>query len=248
MVRSAGLVLSLLLVVSGCSRQAAGTQLQVSAAASLTDALTDVADAFEAEHDDVEVALNLAGSTTLVEQVLRGAPVDVLATADLRTMQRAVDAGVVADPVPFATNTLAVAHPAEGPVRGVQDLADPRLLVGLCAPQVPCGAAAREALEALEVTPAPDTEDSDVRTLLARLERGELDVGVVYATDLAATPEVVGRELPGSSATLVVAATPHAPPAARQFIEFVRSPAGGRVLADHGFGTAQAVTGTGDDQ
>lgn len=237
--RSAGLVLLLLLAAAGCSGRDAPVQLQVSAAASLTDVFTDMATAFEATAEaDVEVALNLAGSATLVEQVLRGAPVDVLATADPRTMQRAVREGAVGEPVAFATNTLVVAHPEDGAPRDASDLADPALLVGLCAPQVPCGAAALEALDAMGITPAPDTEDADVRTLLARLERGELDVGVVYATDLAAAEGLAGDALPGSSTTLVVAPTIDAPPQAARFIDFVRSPAGAQVLRAHGFGVA----------
>lgn len=240
-VRSAAMVLWLVVAAAGCTGPPVGTRLHVSAAASLADAFADVAAAFEDEHDDVEVALNLAGSATLVEQLLGGAPVDVLATADPRTMQRAVDAGVAADPVPFATNMLVVAHPADGPARDVADLADRSLLVGLCAPQVPCGAAAKQALAALGVTARPDTEDSDVRTLLARLERGELDVGVVYATDLAtAADEVRGAVLPDSETHLVIATTPQAAPVvADEFVQFVRSPTGASILAEHGFGVVE---------
>ena len=227
-------------MVTACGGGGGGVALHVSAAASLTDAFQAIAAAFEAEHTDVEVALNLAGSTTLVEQVVRGAPVDVVATADARTMQRAVDAGTVGTPVPFATNSLVVAHAADGPDRDVRDLADPSLLVGLCAPEVPCGAAAREALQGVGVTPRPDTEDADVRTLLARLERAELDVAVVYATDLrAASGAVTGTELPGSATTLVIATTDEAPAVATEFLHFVRSPAGAAILAEHGFGPVE---------
>lgn len=240
-VRSAAMVLLLAVAAVGCTGPATGTRLHVSAPASLADAFGEVVAAFEVEHGDVEVVLNLAGSATLVEQVLRGAPVDVLATADPRTMRRAVDAGVVDEPAPFATNTLVVAHPADGPARDAEDLADRSLLVGLCAPQVPCGATAREVLRAVGVTPRPDTEDSDVRTLLARLERAELDVGVVYATDLAAASDQVrGTALPGSDTVLVIATTPQPPAVAQDFVDFVRSPTGARMLADHGFGIPEA--------
>ena len=229
----------LLLVTLGAACTAterAETRLQVSAAASLADAFVDVAALLEAAEPGVTVDLNVGGSATLVEQVLRGAPVDVLATADPRTMDRAVAAGVVTRPQPFATNRMVVAWPAEGPTRMVEDLADRRLLVGLCAPQVPCGAAARVALASLGVRPSPDTEDTDVRTLLGRLAQGELDVGVVYATDLgAADGAVAGTPLPGASTTLVVATTPDAPPAATAFVELLRSSAGEAILREHGF-------------
>lgn len=230
------LALLLAAVLAGCSSGEAGTRLQVSAAASLADALADVATALEAADPTVTVDLNVAGSATLVEQVVRGAPVDVLATADQRTIERAVNGGVVTTPVPFASNRMVVAWPADGPDRRAEDLADRRLLVGLCAPQVPCGAAARRGLQELGITPQPDTEDADVRTLLGRLARAELDVGVVYATDLgAADGAVVGTELPGATTTLVVATTPAAPPAATAFVDLLRSPAGAAILRDHGF-------------
>lgn len=216
-----------------------GDILRVSAAASLTDAFTAIGAAFEATAPGVEVELNVAGSATLVEQVLRGAPVDVLATADERSMRRAVDAGVVDAPVPFARNDMVVAWPAAGPTRTVADLADDRLLVGLCAPQVPCGAAARLGLAATGVQAAPDTEDADVRTLLARLADGELDVGVVYATDVpAAAGAVEAAPLPGASTTLVIAPIGTTSGPAQGFIDFVRSPAGAEILRDHGFEAA----------
>lgn len=227
----------LLLALAGCTRPGEDV-LTVSAAASLADAFADVAGAVEAATPGLRVELNVAGSATLVEQVRRGAPVDVLATADTASMERAGDA--VVDPEPFATNRLVVAWPADGPARSADDLGDPDLLVGLCAPQVPCGAAARGALDDLGITPAPDTEDGDVRTLLGRLAQGELDVGIVYATDLAATDgAVTGTPLAGATTTLVVATTPGAPPAASTFVDFLRSPAGTAILRDHGFGDSE---------
>ncbi len=236
--RSGALLLVILLAAS-CTQRTSETQrdiLRVSAAASLAEAFGAIADAYEATAPDTEVQLNLAGSTTLVEQVLRAAPVDVLATADQRTMQRAVDAGVAGDPVAFARNQMVVAWPSAGPARRVEDLAEDRLLVGLCAPQVPCGAAAREGLAAAGVRAAPDTEDPDVRTLLARLATGELDVGVVYATDVtAAAGAVASAPLPEADTTLVIAPVVTRSARAQPFIDFVRSPTGARVLRDHGF-------------
>lgn len=218
-------------------------RLLVSAAASVADAVAAVAAAQEAASPSLTVDVNVAGSTTLVEQVVRGAPVDVLVTADARTMTRATAAGAVSDPVPFATNRMVVAYPADGPERTAADLADADLLVGLCAPQVPCGATARAALADLGIEPAPDTEDADVRTLLARLAAGELDVGVVYATDLrVAEGAVAGVELPGAITTLVVATAVDAPRPATAFVDLLRSPAGAAILRDHGFGGVEEAS------
>lgn len=235
--RAAGVlhVVLVLLPLTACGT-ADETPLRVSAAASLADAFEEIGAAFGEAHPGAEVELNLAGSPTLVEQVRRGAPADVLATADPVTMQRALEANVVEDPVPFAANRLQVAGPADGPAREPADLADEDLLVGLCAPEVPCGALARASLADLGIVPAPDTEDPDVRTLLARLAAGELDVGVVYATDVAASEGAVhGTDLPGARTQLLAATTAGAPERARAFVEFLRSPTALAILREHDF-------------
>ena len=81
-----------------------------------------------------------------------------------------------------------------------------------------------------------------MRTLLTRLTRGELDVGVVYASDLAAAGDSLeGRPLPGAVTTLVIGPTAGAPASARDLVAFVRSPTGSAILAEHGFGPAGEV-------
>ena len=88
---------------------------------------------------------DFAGSRDLVAQLSDGAAADVLATADIATMAAALVEGVVAgEPREFATNRLAVAVPVDNPagITGVGDLAAPGLRLVVCAPQVPCGAAA----------------------------------------------------------------------------------------------------------
>jgi molybdate transport system substrate-binding protein len=220
--------------------------LHVFAAASLTDAFTDLAAAFETAHPGTDVRLNLAGSARLREQIRAGAPADVFAPADPDDLAALADAGLVSRPwVTFATNRLRLAVPSDNPggVAGVADLADPDLLVGLCATGVPCGDLAREALALSGVDPALDTNEPDVRALLTKLAEGELDAGVVYATDvLASAGEVTGIELPpaadGVVATYVLAPVADSgnPATAEAFAAFVRSPTARSILADHGFG------------
>src|SRR5690606_34061099 len=154
------------------------------------------------------------------------------------------DGGAVGEPVVFATNRLRLAVPAGNPadVTGLDDLARDELLVGLCAEGVPCGELARRVLADAGVTPAPDTEEPDVRALLAKIEAGELDAGLVYTTDVrAASGAVEGIDVPAGEAgttrypIATVAGAPH-PDAAAAFVAFVASPAGRDVLAGHGFG------------
>lgn len=219
-------------------------ELVVSAAASLTDAFGAVEAAFEASRPDVDVVLNLAGSSTLRVQILEGAPVDVYASADSANMARVVAAGLTAsEPVVFARNRLRIVVPAGNPaaVTELADLAREELLVGLCAEEVPCGAHARRALRRAGVEPAVDSWEPDVRALLTKIAEGELDAGIVYATDVASAGGAVeGLELPAGAR--VVARYPIAvlrdaprPEAARAFVAFVLSAEGRSILRDHGF-------------
>ena len=154
------------------------------AASSLTDVIDIVFDSRE------RVTPVIAGSSTLVAQLAAGAEADVLMTADSATMQRAVAEGSVrGEPVLIATNALvlAIATGNPGRVSGLADLTRRELLVGLCAGEVPCGALARQALDEAGVAPSADTLEPNVRALAAKISLGELDAGLVYATDARAS-------------------------------------------------------------
>lgn len=225
---------------------ASGRAILVSAAASLTDVFTDIESAFEAAHPDVDVTLNLAGSSRLAMQILQGAPADVFASADLANMERVAGAGEVAgQPRVFARNALhiAVAPGNPGGVRSLRDFGRDELLLGLCAEGVPCGDLAREALALAGVTATLDTEEPDVRALLTKVELGELDAGITYMTDVAAVGDAVrGIDIPAHenlATEYAIAALGGAssPEVARAFVAFVLSPEGQQILARHGFGS-----------
>ncbi len=217
----------------------------VFAAASLTDAFTDIAAAFEADHPEVDVDLVYAGSSSLREQIIEGAPADVYASANISNMDLAVDAGeVAAAPRTFASNVLQIAVPASNPgnVEALDDLADPNLLIGLCVATAPCGASAREVLVRAGVAASVDTEEPDVRALLTKIGEGELDAGLVYLTDvIAGGDRVKGIEVPASDevdSLYSIAITSRSPNrrTAAAFIEFVLSPTGRDILTGYGFG------------
>ena len=234
--------LFLALGLSSCAVIDNSDSVLVMTASSLTDAFGDIEAAFESANPGVDVQLNLAGSGALREQILEGAPADVFASANLATMQAVLDAGDVSKPTDFASNDIVIAVPQGNPasVSGIEDLANESLLIGLCAEQVPCGDFARQALDQAGVTAAVDTNERDVRSLLTKIEAGELDAGLVYATDAASSSEVEALPLP--PAVDVVITYPIAqltespnPTAAAAFINFVLSPAGQQILADNGF-------------
>lgn len=220
----------------------AGT-LTVFAAASLTDAMSDVAAAFEDTHPDVEVELNFGPSSGLREQILAGAPADVFASANAANMDQVVEAGIVVEPVVFARNRLAIAVPAGNPVgiTGLADFANSELFLGLCAEEVPCGSFARAALAAAGIEPALDTNAADVRALLTQIATGDLDAGIVYRTDVAAADDdVEGIEIPTSdnivARYLIAPLTDRDDPAlAEAFVTFVLSDIGQAILTSFGF-------------
>ncbi|MEO1064102.1 MAG: molybdate ABC transporter substrate-binding protein [Actinomycetota bacterium] len=238
------LFLLLGVLLTSCGGSSDGDTVLVFAAASLTDAFQDMERAFEAANPDIDIVLNLAGSSTLREQILDGAPADLFASASPEVMDQVVDAGAVTGSTrPFAANRMQVAVPAGNPagVEELADLADDDLLVGLCAPAVPCGALARAALMVAGVDAAIDTEEPDVRALLGKLEAGELDAGIVYASDVAAADgrvEGVGDPNDLGIVTdypLAVLADAPNPDAAAAFAEFVLSEEGSAVLDEAGF-------------
>jgi len=232
----------LALVVVACSGGDDGRHVRVFAASSLTDAFTDIEAAYEAEHPDVDVQLNLAGSSALREQILEGAPADVLATANEVTMATLVGAGEVdGEPIVFAGNQLTIAVSSGNPadVTELADLARPSVLVGLCAVGVPCGDLARDVLARAGVVAAVDTNEPNVRALTAKIADGELDAGLVYVTDVLGLDDVDSVRIPKEASVVAwypIATLDGAGADADSFTSFVLSTGGRAILAEHGFG------------
>jgi molybdate transport system substrate-binding protein len=242
------------LALSGCSAAAPETTptpadgltgtVTVFAAASLTESFGAIEDAFTAEHPSVEITFNFGGSSGLATQIIEGAPVDVFASASPQTLATVTDAGLAADPVTFATNTLEIAVPADNPagVTGLADFARPELSIALCAAEVPCGAAAAKAFEAAGVVASVDTFEQDVKAVLTKAELGEVDAGLVYRTDvLAAGAKVKGIEFPEAGDAIatypiVVLKDAANPDAAAAFVAFVLGDVGQKILKNAGFG------------
>jgi len=218
--------------------------LIVSAAASLHDAFSEIESGFETENPHVDVVLNLAGSSTLREQILDGSPADVYAPAAVAHMDAVADAGaVLGEPVVFARNRLQIAVPAGNPggVENLHDFADAALFIGLCSEGVPCGDHARATLAKSGIVPSIDTNEPDVRALLTKIAEGELDAGITYVTDVASADGTVeGIDLPPDvNVTVeypiaVLTASPHRD-LAKAFVEFVSSDRGQEVLGERGF-------------
>lgn len=259
-VLGASVVTALALGLTGCapaedgtgaaSPSAAGSgsglsgALTVYAAASLAAAFDELSTMFEERHPSVDVRpIAYEGSSTLATQLVEGAPADVFAAADERSMTRVVDEGLADDPRVFATNTLVLVVPAGNPagIRGLDDLADPAATIVLCAAEVPCGAASATLLSSAGVEASADSYEQNVTAVLTKVAAGEADAGLVYATDASTTAAVDAIEPEGADDVVnryPVAALAGAANAAAAdaFVAFVLGDDAQAVLADHGFG------------
>ncbi|GAB3655453.1 type 2 periplasmic-binding domain-containing protein [Glycomyces tarimensis] len=246
---AAAVLAAALLALTACTtggRDEPSGALHVFAAASLTEAFGRIATDFEDADPGIDVVLNFAGSASLAAQIDEGAPADVFASAAPTNMDEVIQEGHAEDPEVFARNELTIAV-AEGNPLGIDspdDLADPEVKVAVCAEAVPCGAAARTAIEAAGVDLTPVTYESDVKAALAKLALGEVDAALVYRTDVKAASGGVdgvdGVDFPESATAVndysiaVLDDAPN-PSAAAAFAEYVRSDEALAVLTAAGF-------------
>ena len=245
---TAGLIAILLAACAGQRAPAAPTAstLTVFAASSLTDAFTRIGADFQTAHPGTTVHLTFAGSSTLAAQIQQGATGDVFASADQATMQRLVDAGLVSgSPSIFARNRLQIVVAPGNPrhIGGLADLSQAGLVVLLCAPSVPCGRYATQALHAAGVTVTPASQEADVKAVVSKVALGEADAGIVYVTDVkAAGAGVQGLDIPARfnvTADYPIAVLQDSQQAAlaRAFTNYVLA-GGQQILARDGFAAA----------
>lgn len=228
------LTITCLLLTSCSTNTAPATQRSATifAAASLRGAFTDIA-ALHDQHHNTHTALSFGNSHALALAVSQGTEVDVLATADTEAMTVAQ----VSDWVPLASNSLTVAV-AEGNPAGIGEVGDlEEVSVAQCVETAPCGVLAREFAETAGVTPQVVTQGTDVSHALSALTTGQVDVALVYATDVRATKEVDAVVLSGVSlpSTTYAIAGLGGSDVGAAFLDTVLSDAGQEILAQHGF-------------
>ena len=245
-----GLVVGIATTSLGCSGSSSGAgtsgvsgTINVFAASSLTEAFATLGKQFESAHPGVKVVFNFGPSSGLAEQIDQGAPADVFASASTKSMDEVVASGGASEPTSFVKNVMEVAVPPSNPghVASVTDLAKSSVKVALCQAEVPCGATAAEVLGNAKITVKPVTEEIDVKSVLSKVQLGEVDAGVVYVTDVrAAGDKVKGIEIPddvNASTTYPIAALAKSSDkaTAQAFVDYVVSSAGMSVLTADGF-------------
>lgn len=242
--------LSALALTLALPLSAGAQELTVSAAASLTNAFTDLGKQFEAATPGAKVRFNFAASGVLLQQMSQGAPADVFASADQPTMDKAVSQKLV-DPATrrdFAVNSLVLITPAQGApeIKTLQDLPGRAVkLVAVGKPAtVPVGRYTQDALEAAGVwkgIEAKTVPADSVRQVLDYVARGEVDAGFVYRTDAAVMADKVKVVLTVPVKTPVsypvaVAADSRDKALAGRFVDYLATPAAREVLSRYGFG------------
>jgi molybdate transport system substrate-binding protein len=228
-------------------------QLNIFAAASLTEAFQDVEKAFTAEHPKTAIHFNFAGSQTLLTQIEQGAPADIYASADMVNMKRADEKNLVETPQTFAHNRLAIIVPKQNPAK-IETYADlvkaRRVILGV--KDVPVGAYARQSLEKADRVISPDfskkvyenvvSEEMNVKQIVTKVALGEGDAAFVYATDVTgkAASDVTMVDVPEqlnfvASYPIAAVKNREASPEARSFIDFLLSSKGQEIMQKHGF-------------
>lgn len=230
--------------------------LTVFAAASLTDAFSEMKARLEGANPDLSITYNFAGSQQLATQLAEGAGADVFASANATQMRAAQDAGTISgEPVVFVRNRLAIVVPSDNPadVQEPADLARGGLKLVVANADVPVGGYTLDVLDKMSADPAFGADfrakveanivsrEANVRQVVTKVQLGEADAGVVYLSDV--TPdvrqEVAFIEIPDE--INVIAEYPVAPvedgdtALARAFIAYLLSPGGQAVLERWGF-------------
>ena len=239
---------------------AAPTTLTVFAAASLTGSFGDIGKAFEATHPGVTVKFSFAGSQALRTQIEQGAPADVFASADHKNMDPLVTENLVASGADqdFATNLLQVILPPNNPanIQTLQDLARPGIKLIFEDSSVPAGNYTRQILTNMSKDPAYGTDfstkvlanvvsnETDVKEVVAKVDQGEGDAGIVYVTDASAQSDLKTISIPASYNVIArypVAALEKAPnpDLAKAFVAYVLSADGQAIMKKWGFSPAQ---------
>ena len=231
---------------------ASAQQLTISAAASLTDAFKALAPQFTSSRPGVTLRFNFAASGVLLQQLAYGAPVDVFASADQDTMDRAAAQNLIASGSGsrsnFVSNSLVLIEPAQGGtgLKTLQDLSRPdvkRIAIGKPA-TVPVGRYTQQALTAAQLWPLLElklVQADSVRQVLDYVSRGEADAGFVYRTDAAIMGDKVRVVLALSTGAPVVypvavVADSAQPALAKDFVAFLNSASAQQTLGKFGFG------------
>ena len=254
-----GVLAVMALALASCTATAgsgsSSAEVTVYAAASLKRVLDDVRTAYEASTPGVTLVVSTDSSAALRTQIEQGAPVDVFLAADTKQPQALVDAGLSTGPAtPFAGNRLTIIVPTSNRagILSPADLARPGVRIIAAGDEVPITSYATESVGKLgALNGYPDafaasyaanivSREDNVKAVVAKIELGEGDAGIVYLTDAAASTGVVAVAIPDAAnvvatyAGLVVKASDRID-RAQDFLDWLTGTDGQGILTRHGF-------------
>ncbi len=228
--------------------------LHVFAAASLTDAFTEIGRNFETANPGVTVTFNFAGSQALRTQIEEGAPADVFASANKTEMDTLIAGARVAEGTSeiFLNNKLVVIVPSDNPaaLEKLEDLAKSGIKIVFAAEEVPVGKYTRQALDQMNGQFGSDfkekvlanlvSNEDNVKQIVAKVQLGEADAGIVYTSDAVAAPALKTIEIPAELNVIaeypIAALTQSADiDLGNRFMAYVLSDAGQAILQKWGF-------------
>jgi molybdate transport system substrate-binding protein len=229
-------------------------ELTIYAAASLKAPLDAIQTAYEAAHPGTTLTIALDSSAALRTQIEQGAPADIFLSADTSNPKKLVDAGLANVSVVFAGNRLSIVVPATNPARLATpaDLARAGVHIIAAGDEVPISVYAGQLIDRLAGLPdypadfaasyAANTvsREDNVKAVIAKIELGEGDAGIVYATDAKASSQVTVVAIPAdanvaaSYAGLVLKSSSQAA-AGMAFLDWLVGPGGQSILASFGF-------------
>lgn len=252
----------LALWVAGCGAGSAATtsearsvELTIFAAASLKDVLAELSTAYEATVAGTDITIATDSSAALAAQIEQGAPADVFLSADTANPQKLVDRGLVGGSiVAFATNALTIAVPLDDPagIATPADLGRAGVKVVAAGDDVPISRYVRQVIDDLAGQPGYPADlaeryranvvsrEDNVTAIVAKLELGEADAGIVYVTDARSSTRVREVSIPveanvvATYGGIVVKTTDHQA-AAGAFLDWLTQSEGQAILADFAF-------------
>ncbi|WP_227394928.1 molybdate ABC transporter substrate-binding protein [Jeotgalibacillus aurantiacus] len=232
-------------LLAGCSQSeqsdTAKTELTISAAASLQDALEEIQSDFEQDNPDIKIQFNIGSSGSLSQQISQGAPVDLFFSAAEEPFDRLSEEGLISSEVDLLGNSLVLITPNEQEVSALEELPE-TVRISIGTPEsVPAGQYAKEALEALDLWETVEGKmvyAKDVRQVLTYVETGNVDAGIVYQTDAMSSEDVtVVEELDSELHAPIVypLGIVKESEAARLFYDYLKSEEALAVFEEYGF-------------
>src|SRR5690348_9508389 len=221
---------------AGSTRAQAG--VTVFAAASLTDVFPAI---------DKSNTYSFAGSNALATQVTNGAPADVFASANSTIPAQLFAQGIVEQPVVFTRNTLVIVVPKANPagIKSIYDLAKPGIKIDVASSAVPVGSYTLQVLDQMGLRSSVAanfvSQETDVRTVLSKVQLGQADAGFVYSTDAQTAPgqvtviKVPAWAQPKIAYSMAIVAKSQNKAAAQAFINEVLSKSGQATMLKYGF-------------